>query len=263
VRRVRPVTARECVRGCLGHDGEPREAADGTRLCRPDLYRLDDWLDVGRHPSEAAEGSLPWVATWLRACYREWPWRAVEVLTSITKGDPPAPSSGAILDALVDLDRAVDHAVDRVRDPHRLRGPDPGATLWQRTRWLSAHREQLAGLDDAGHVWQMLGEVTSHAHALAPWRPAPVRHDGVRCPECLGGPMVTFVKRRPATDDHGHPTDPEPGNATCQACGWMLDPDQFRRWVLMAAAHYRPAGPWRWADPNDWDAAARAAGKGA
>ena len=257
------MTPRECARGCLGHDGEPRPAADGTALCRPDLHRLDDWLDVGAHPEQAAEGSLPWVATWLRACYREWPWRAVEVPTSITKGDPPAPSSAAILDAERALGAVVEIAIAAVRDEHRLRGPDWGATLWQRVRWLRAHRDELARLPRADVPWTLLAEATSTAHALAPWRPAPIRHDGVRCPECLAVALVTFVKRRPDVDPDGHPVNPEAGSTTCQECGWVLTPEQLTRWVAMTAVHYRPAGPWRWADPNDWEAAARLAERGA
>lgn len=251
---------RECIRGCLRADGTARPAADGTALCRPDLLRLAEWLG-----DWDAEGSLWWLEDWLDRCYDDWPFRAVEVLTAITKGDPPAPSSAAILDAQYVLTRQVKLSVRMLCELHGLHGPDRWV-LPSLLPWLRAHEHDLASAPFAGHLWDGFARLMSQAHALAPWRPRPTRHAGICCPECLAvGSLVTQPPKVAQNDAHGrsgaHPvaTPTATGGDTswCEACGYVLTRDQLERWVPMMAAHYKPRGH-AWADPSGWDQAARA-----
>lgn len=242
----------ECIRGCLRPDGTARPAADGTALCRPDLLRLDEWLGTPQ-----TEGSALWVWVWLDACYDTWPFRAVEILTAITKGDPPAPSSAAILDTQVALGRQVKLGVRLLCELHALHGPDEWHIM-HALPWLRAHAHDLASAPFAGHLWDGFARLMSQAHALAPWRPVPNRHEGVPCPECLApGALVTAPPIAGTDPDTGRPKGTGGDTAWCQACGFGMTAGQLDRWVGMAAAHYRPRSR-GWTDPASWDGAARA-----
>jgi len=216
---------------CPGCQPRPAELGD---LCHACARTLRTWLAPGLPPPE---GSVPWVIGWLAVVQLGWPLHAAIDVLPGRGGEAPPPLSVAIHDTLQALRGELQVAGRLLCSLHGLRGPDDWVPV-DLTRWLHAHIEDLAGAPFAAHLWDGFARVIGQAHALAPWRPVPMFHYGVPCPECLATALVS---------------DPGDDAVHCLECWFVMDADRYRRWVRMLEAHYRPAGPWRYTTPDDWE----------
>lgn len=122
----------------------------------------------------------------------------------------------ACLDVAQEIADMLSTWVDRLVEEHDMRGPDlhrsneerkdgrwrrwspmhgvDGAYVWveaparfkveSASRWLIAQLANLERLDGIGDDMEVMLDVMSRAHALAPWREESKRLPGIPCPEC-------------------------------------------------------------------------------
>lgn len=88
------------------------------------------------------------------------------------------------------------------------------------TAWLLRHVESLESSPAVPDAWEQLGLLMTQAHALAPWRPAPTRIDGVPC-RC----------RSIALDDFGD-------EVKCAACGSSYSREEYVVLVKVMARRF-------------------------
>jgi hypothetical protein len=189
-------------RGCL-----PRQADFGA-LCMPCHYRLVRTLHDIPHARVLLAGHLqPGQAA-----------RSSDVIRR-TKGDPPAPLNLDVLDVIADIDHhplgwARIHAED-----HGLMAPTDGITH------LRTHLASVECSEWIADAWDELTALTSHAHALVPWRPEAVKL-GAPCPQCHCQALVLY-----GGDDW----------VTCQECGYVINRSLYDHWARVILDEQREA----------------------
>ncbi len=105
-----------------------------------------------------------------------------------------------------------------------LAGPDipaPERLAARRSAaFLLVQAEALAGHPEVATAWQELADLMSRAHALAPWRPAPTKLEGIPC-------------RCGAVELHDHG-----GEILCWACRRSLTLEEYRVATVVFARRF-------------------------
>lgn len=109
--------------------------------------------------------------------------------------------------------RTIDDAISAVMTGHRWR-------MRQRAQWLLAHAPALHAHPAVAEAWQELADLMSRAHALAPWRPAPTKLEGIPC-------------RCGALALHDYGTEVQ-----CAACRWNFSPETYGIWLKVLGRRY-------------------------
>jgi hypothetical protein len=211
-----------------------RPAALGL-LCAPDGARLADHYGAREghgQPGRLIHG-LPWMWEHIRLAYP-----SVSGWTSGSGGgdidDPEAEKLAAVLTLRTDIeDHLTETALDLAERIGR-RGPNlDDCAQWARvTRsagWLLANIEALrsgqgspAGDEAIAATLAEADDLASRAHALAPWRPAPTRLDGIPC-RC--GAVGTM-------HDYGD-------MVRCWRCGRGYSPEEYTTLMKVLAHRFR------------------------
>lgn len=230
------VTTATCVRGCtrlgMHHGGcgvvleepeadcrgcMPRGATDGL-LCWPCYRRLHLMLT-----------DLPWIERWLEVTAGRTAASALREDHEMRRGGEddgaPAPVDLAAIDHRETLRIALDGWVEVLTDHSVLVGPDV-RTAATCAAYLLTHLDRLADMDFIDALWADVADLTSTAHAIAPWRPTAQRVPHVPCPECQRVALVIF----------GGDED-----VTCTACRAMIPPGRYGIWVRIFEAEHRAA----------------------
>lgn len=206
-----------CTRECPDHEGHcagclPVEATRGL-LCDRCSRHLRGFLgaEEGLDPEHPVHG-LPWAWDYMEHAYPS--------LSQAPGGgggsvdDPEAERLAAVVSLRADIHDVLESWMFMLAEHLSLAGP--ARQRDQRTRvrhcagWLLAHIEALEASEAAELAWQELADLMSRAHALAPWRPAPTRIDGVPC-RC--GAKALY--------DHSD-------QVKCWHCGYAMDREQYR-----------------------------------
>lgn len=125
---------------------------------------------------------------------------------------------------------------DAVSDKAEMLGPDLMAALTaiqmrtpaaahrlrvrRRAEWLLAHADALLAHPAVAEAWQELADLMSRAHALAPWRPAPTKLEGIPC-------------RCGALALHDYGTEVQ-----CAACRWNFSRETYGIWLKVLGRRY-------------------------
>lgn len=206
-----------CTRECPDHDNHcpgcaPAEATRGL-LCDRDSRILRGHLgaEEGLDPDRPVHG-LPWAWEHLQHAYPSLSQAPSSGGSSIE--DAEAERLAAVVSLRADIAERLLFWTFAVMNATGLAGPDIPATERLTVRRCSAfllvQAEHMEHHPSVAEAWQELADLMSRAHALAPWRPAPTRLEGIPC-RC--GAKALY--------DH---TD----EVKCWACGYTMDREQYR-----------------------------------
>lgn len=199
------VLGHTCCRGCA-----PRPAKHG-RLCWPCHRRLQLMLT-----------DAPVVADWLHVhVLRTSTTQRIRQDYELAAGDgfPPIPLDVEIMAQQATVERAVIGWCGTLLQATNMTGPDR-LTVSTASAFLLVHLSTIELHDWVVAMFADLAEVQSEAHALAPWRPAMRRMEGIPCPTCSECSLVIFG----GEDD-----------VTClnRDCREMIPPGRYGIWVRM------------------------------
>jgi hypothetical protein len=209
-------------------------------LCGNHGQRLADHFGAreGHGDPDRTSHGLPWMWDHLAAAYPSLTGWSAPSRGGNDIGDPEAEKLAAVMTLRTDIsDYLVATALDLAERLGRV-GPDLVTTDRLRAHrsagWLLAHIEPLRAGQGAGDaadeaVAAALDEadgLASRAHALAPWRPAPTRIDGIPC-RC--GAVGTV-------HDHGDVRK-------CWRCGQEFDGDEWAVLMQVLARRFRDDAP--------------------
>lgn len=165
-------------------------------LCTQHGQRLADHYGAreGTGPVGRVAHGLPWMYEHVALAYPALTGWSKPSVHGFGVDDPEAEKLSAVLALRTDIH---DHLSETVADlARRIGRQGPRLATTQRIRvqrcagWLLAHIESLqaahgvpggAGDEAIAAVLQEADDLASRAHALAPWRPAPTRLDGIPC----------------------------------------------------------------------------------
>lgn len=189
-------------RGCL-----PRRAEEGRLLCWSCHRRLrllitdapdvDKWLQANQGPGGQQRIRQDWERS---------------------SGDTSVRAE-TLLDQRYALSDVIAAMVDWTCEAFDLDGPSK-MTMPVMCNYLLAWLTKIETRDYVAYWWNELAELTSDAHALAPWRPELRRCTGIECPECHTQSLVVY----------GGDED-----VSCVNCRLMIPPERYGIWVRMLA----------------------------
>ena len=193
-------------RGCM-----PRSATDGL-LCWPCHRRLELMLTDAPTVHDWLTAHLPRGSITRPKADHEWRRSEGEAA--------PTPLDLNVLDHIDVFTACLLGWQDHLADDLGLQGA-PERTAASAARWLLTHQPTLERRPWAADAWAEIADVTSTAHALAPWRPTATRIPGIPCPECEHVSLMIF----------GGDED-----VTCTTCRTMIPPGRYLVWVRMLLA---------------------------
>jgi hypothetical protein len=205
-------------------------------LCGGHGQRLADHYGAreGHGGPDRTSHGLPWMWDHLALAYPSLTGWAAPSRGGSDVGDPEAEKLAAVVTLRTEIrDHLVATALD-VADRLGRRGPALATTerlqAHRSAGWLLAHIEPIRagqGIADAADeavaaVLDEADQLASRAHALAPWRPAPTRIDGIPC-RC--GAVGTV-------HDHGDVRK-------CWRCGREFDEHEWAALMTVLARRFR------------------------
>lgn len=220
----------DCVRGCRrgGHHRSectasncigcaPRQAHIGL-LCLTCFERLRLML-VGVEADERGEPApgLVEVQHWLLTNLdRTTNAAATDDQVRHTKAEaPPIPIRVDILDLIGETAAVTRSWTTMAADDANLHGPE-SSSVHSSVGFLATHLERIAAADWVRDLWDELADLSSRAHALAPWRREVRRCPGIPCPDCQRPALVVF-----GGDDV----------VSCQSCRAVFDRGRYEIWT--------------------------------
>lgn len=204
-------------------------------LCNRDGQRLADHYGAREGHGQAGRliHGLPWMYEHIRLAYP-----SVSGWTSGTGGsdidDPEAEKLSAVMSLRSDIadhltETASDLAERMGRGGPQIAGRGQWVRVYRSAGWLAANIESLRAGHNSGApdeaVAAVLAEaddLASRAHALAPWRAAPTRIDGIPC-RC--GAVGTM---------HDYGTD-----VVCWRCTRKYSPEEYATLCKVLAHRFR------------------------
>ncbi len=227
-----------CTRECPDHDGHCPSCrpvqADRGLLCGRCAQRLEGLLGAEEGLAEpgAEIHGLPWAYDALQDAYPSLSQAPSSGGSSIEDAEAERLSSVVSLRADIhDVLAAWAEAIAEqagllggriIIRPDRKTGRalDPRARMRRRAEWLLAHGDVLHAHPAVAEAWQELADLMSRAHALAPWRPAPTKLEGIPC-------------RCGAVELHDHGDE-----ILCWACRRSLTREEYRVATVVFARRF-------------------------
>jgi hypothetical protein len=227
-----------CTRECPEHTGHCTGCLpvmeDRGLLCARCADQLEGFL--GAQEGLGEEGrevhGLPWAYDHLEHAYPSLSQAPGGGGSSIE--DAEAERLANVVSLRADIHDVLAAWTDAVADG--LAGPDltlgitaTPATILEKARrirtrrraaWLLAHADALHAHPAVAEAWQELADLMSRAHALAPWRPAPTKLEGIPC-------------RCGALALHDYGTEVQ-----CAACRWNFSRETYGIWVKVLGRRY-------------------------